>query len=87
MGGLCAELDGMATYILRRYMAVWRNGIASDYDSKRHQEIAGSTPVSVIFASNFQGQPAHCAVRKVHQVLQLATGQWPLAPAAGGLAV
>ena len=30
-------------------MAVWRNGIASDYDSVRHQEIAGSTPVSVIF--------------------------------------
>ena len=49
MGGLCAELDTMATYILQCYMAVWRNGIASDYDSDANQEIAGSTPVSVIF--------------------------------------
>ena len=30
-------------------MAVWRNGIASDYDIL-YQEIAGSTPVSVIFS-------------------------------------
>jgi hypothetical protein len=31
--------------------AVWRNGIASDYEVREtpNQEIAGSTPVSVIF--------------------------------------
>ena len=28
--------------------AVWRNGIASDYDPSTYQEIAGSRPVSVI---------------------------------------
>jgi hypothetical protein len=41
-------------------MAVWRNGIASDYDMTRmsfplklHQEIAGSTPVSVITSRRY----------------------------------
>ena len=34
--------------------AVWRNGIASDYDLQiRYQEIAGSTPVSVIIEEPF----------------------------------
>ena len=29
-------------------MAAWRNGIASDYDVRCNQEIAGSTPAVVI---------------------------------------
>ena len=47
-------LGWSSSYPMIEGAAVWRNGIASDYEVREipYQEIAGSTPVSVIFFSN-----------------------------------